>query len=375
MTAIAFLYIGGPHQVFHAAPAAAEIARTHPEVTVANLVAGERSAALVRQVYAAYGAPVPDIRLLATPWWGEAAAAVSGRASARKLPTLFGHRRSLARFDAIVTAECSSSILRRMGLRDKAMVLIPHGAGDRAISIEPRMALFDQVLVAGPKNAARLVAEGVVGPGRCAEVGYLKLDLMQRLRGQRAPLFANGRPTVLYNPHFMRELSSLPVARQVIEAFRRQQRFNLVFAPHIRSFENAAPGDRAAWEALAVEGQVIVDLGSDRLLDMSYAIGADIYLGDVSSQVYEFLAAPRPCVFIDAHGAAWRGDPNYAFWNLGDVCTPETVLDAVADAPARHRHYIDAQRAAVAASFGDSHGAALRAAERILQLTKAVKAS
>lgn len=375
MTSIAFLYIGGPHQVFHAAPAAAELARANPGVRVVNFAAGERSADLIRRVYAAYGAPAPDIRPFETPWWGELAASVSGRASARKLPALFSHRHTLAGFDAVVTAECSSSILRRLGLADTAMVLIPHGAGDRAVSVEPRMALFDQVLVAGPKNAERMVAEGVVAPEHCAEVGYLKLDLMQRLRGQRAPLFANDRPTVLYNPHFKRELSSLPVAREVIAAFAAQERFNLVFAPHIRAFEDASAAERASWEALAVDDRIIVDLGSDRLLDMSYAIGADIYLGDVSSQVYEFLAEPRPCVFIDAHGVDWANDPSYAFWNLGDVCPPGNVIAAVTDAPQRHAHYIERQKAAVGASFGDSHGAAARAAERILQLTKGADAS
>ena len=375
MISVAFLYLGGPHQVFHAAPAAAELARLGRGVQVVNYAAGDRSAALIKRVYAAYGAPAPDIRAFDPPWWGELAATVSGRASARKLPALFSHRRELAGFDALVTAECSSSILRRMGLANATMVLIPHGAGDRAISVEPRMALFDHVIVAGPKNAERMVGEGVVAPDRCSEVGYLKLDLMQRLRGQREPLFANDRPTVLYNPHFKRELSSLPVARAVIAAFAAQQRCNLVFAPHIRAFEDAGAAERASWAALAVDGKIIVDLGSDRLLDMSYAIGADIYLGDVSSQVYEFLAEPRPCVFIDTHGVAWQGDPSYAFWNLGDVCAPGEVLGTVTDASARHHRYIDSQRTAVAASFGDSQGAALRAAERILQLIKAAKAS
>lgn len=375
MTSVAFLYLGGPHQVFHAAPAAAELARLDPALRVVNYAAGDRPAGLIRRVYDAYGAPPPDIRPFDPPWWGELAAKVSGRASARKLPALFSHRRALAGFDALVTAECSSSILRHMGLADSLMVLIPHGAGDRAISVEPRMALFDHVLVAGPKNAERMVSEAVVPPERCSEVGYLKLDLMQRLRAQRAPLFANDRPTVLYNPHFKRELSSLPVARAVIAAFAAQQRFNLVFAPHIRAFEDADAAERASWTALAVENQISVDLGSDRLLDMSYAIGADIYLGDVSSQVYEFLSEPRPCVFVDSHNVAWRGDPSYAFWNLGDVCTPDAVLASVTDAPARHHHYIEAQRSAVGASFGDSRGAALRAAERILQLIRTTEAS
>ncbi|MFC3713406.1 hypothetical protein ACFOMD_12540 [Sphingoaurantiacus capsulatus] len=368
MKSVAFLYIGGPHHVFHAAPAAAALAKAARDVQVVNLVSGERSAALIERVYAAYDAPPPDIRPFDTPWWGGLAARISGRASARKLPALLRHRRELAGFDALVTAECSSSILRHFGLYDAKMVLIPHGAGDRAISIEKRMALFDKVIVAGPKNAERMVDCGVVRREDLAEVGYLKLDLMRQLRGQAPKLFDNDRPTIFYNPHFKRELSSLMQAEAIVAAFRAQDRFNLVLAPHIRAFEDATPAERMQWEALAEDGKVIVDLGSDRLLDMSYAIGADIYLGDVSSQVYEFLADPRPCVFVNAHGVRWEGDPNYAFWTLGDVCTPEMVLQAVTVAADRHASYLQQQRAAVAASFGESDGAADRAASQIRQL-------
>ena len=37
------------------------------------------------------------------------------------------------------------------------------------------------------------------------------------------------------------------------------------------------------------------DPGSPASTDMTYTRAADIYLGDVSSQVYEFIAEPRPC--------------------------------------------------------------------------------
>src|SRR3546814_11985302 len=66
---------------------------------------------------------------------------------------------------------------------------------------------------------------------------------------------------------------------------------------------------------------VMIDLASDRLFDMSYTSGADIYLGDVSSQVYGFLATPRPCLFLDTHGVDWEGDPDYLFWMPGDVAS------------------------------------------------------
>ena len=65
--------------------------------------------------------------------------------------------------------------------------------------------------------------------------------------------------------------------------------------------------------ARAVAGRVIVDLDSHRLNDMTYTNAADIYLGDVSSQVYEFSTQPRPCVFINAHGVAWQGMRKHTF--------------------------------------------------------------
>src|SRR3546814_20602400 len=79
----------------------------------------------------------------------------------------------------------------------------------------------------------------------------------------------------------------------------------LVVAPHVRLFAEASDAERAAVAKLAVPGKVMIDLASDRLFDMSYTSGADIYLGDVSSQVYEFLATPRPCLFLNAPQVDW----------------------------------------------------------------------
>ena len=69
---------------------------------------------------------------------------------------------------------------------------------------------------------------------------------------------------------------------------------------------------------------------------MDYTDLADIYLGDVSSQVYEFLVRPRPCVFVDAHGFDWLRDPNFAHWAAGPVVHDmdelgRSILAAAAD--------------------------------------------
>jgi CDP-glycerol glycerophosphotransferase (TagB/SpsB family) len=52
---------------------------------------------------------------------------------------------------------------------------------------------------------------------------------------------------------------------------------------------------------------------------MTYTNRADIYIGDVSSQVYEFLLRPRPCLFLNSHGVTSENDPNYLHWQAGPV--------------------------------------------------------
>src|SRR3546814_12838249 len=62
-----------------------------------------------------------------------------------------------------------------------------------------------------------------------------------------------------------------------------------------------------------------IDLGSVRSIDMSYTMAADIYLGDVSSQLSEFMLKPRPCLFLNPRGKNWNNDANYLSWTLGPV--------------------------------------------------------
>ena len=123
---------------------------------------------------------------------------------------------------------------------------------------------------------------------------------------------------------------------------------------------------REAWRARG-SANVIVDPGSDRSVDTSYTAAADIYVGDVSSQVYEFLIVPRPCVFLNAHGIDWRQDPSFAHWHLGDVVDdPAQLMDAIRAAPARHHLYREAQETLAAASLGDRRpGIAKRAADAV----------
>jgi CDP-glycerol glycerophosphotransferase (TagB/SpsB family) len=104
---------------------------------------------------------------------------------------------------------------------------------------------------------------------------------------------------------------------------------------------------------------------------MSYTSVADIYVGDVSSQVYEFLTVAKPCIFIDAHSATWENSPDYAMWQFGPVCSDMAqIMDALDHAKERHSDYVDAQRRMVADALGDSGDRAAEVAAQ--QLVEAV---
>ncbi len=361
-----FLFVGEPHQLFHALPLAAELSAIRPDVHLEVAVASEAHRPMVEQVLAAYPGFKPPVRRLVPPRAEHGLRRVGIRGQLR-IPTLLAALPYLRSFDAIVVPERTTTIIRHLLGRTK-LIFTPHGAGDRAIMLDPRDRHFDFVLVAGEKSERRLLDAGTIRPGAYAVNGYVKMDFMARLAAQRPRLFDNDGPTVLYAPHFRPSLSSWErLGRHVIAAFAGQDRYNLVVAPHVRLFHGASAKAKRAFEQLAVPGKIIVDLGSDRLVDMTYTSAADIYLGDVSSQVYEFLARPKPCVFLNAHRVAWRDDPDYRFWTLGDVVEDsDAVLPAIDAAPSRHGLYAGLQRCALAESVGgDPVGAARRGAEAI----------
>lgn len=362
---VLFLFIGEPHHLFHALPIAAEMAIMghDPEIAVsspAHLPVLDR----LTEIYPGFR---PRVRILGQS--GIAAMARALKLSRNpRIPTLAGALPYLRRFDAIVVPERTSTAIRHFLPRRTKLIFTPHGAGDRAIMLDRRDRHFDFVLVAGEKSERRLLEAATIRPGHYATNGYVKLDLMLRMQKQRQPLFGNDRPTVLYAPHFRSSLSSWDrFGLAVIKWFQQQDRYNLVVAPHVRLFADASQTAKDAVTALAVPGKILIDLDSERLFDMSYTSGADIYLGDVSSQVYEFLAFPRPCLFLNAHGVPWQDDPDYLFWTLGDVLDDLSALPLALDqAGERHRDYAAAQRARVAESVGgDPHGAAKRGAQAI----------
>jgi hypothetical protein len=348
---VCFFFNAQLHHVFHAMPLAVEMSHD-PRFAIDVVAMTEDHIALARDIARRHGAGPMNFVRVGGPLLS-AITRLTGGATPPKLPALAAARRLLAGYDAIVVPERTSLLLRFAGLHDSTFIHTCHGAGDRAVGYDRRIRQFDFVLLAGEKQRRRMLDKRLIREGHYAVVGYGKFDLTEHRQPDR--LFAQERPTVLYNPHFSKRLSSwLGMGLDVIRQFAADDRFNLIVAPHIRLYDNRRR--RAAMERELAEfaglGHIHIDLGSPASVDMRYPKAASIYLGDVSSQVYEFVVRPRPCLFLDSHDADWRGDPNYRHWNYGPVHrSSEGIVDKVADAMTTHGSYLPAQRKGITETF------------------------
>jgi CDP-Glycerol:Poly(glycerophosphate) glycerophosphotransferase len=337
------------HQIAHSLPVAIALAAASPDLQISiattnSLIDAEVTRLMGVNVY-------PNLKRVQLEI-GSLSSRLMKKVLGRLLPAdkLLIYRENLDYFsslNALVVTERTSLILKnRYGLKNLKMILIDHGAGDRAIGFGASTADFDNILAAGPKIKDRLIAEAGVAPSKITITGYPKFDAVAQGSG-KLPFHSNGHPTVLYNPHLSPHLSSwFKHGRDVLDWFVAHPEYNLIFAPHIMLFQRKAvftvdkfrmalPGvlDKKYMNA----PNIYIDLGSSASTDMTYTNAADIYLGDVSSQIYEFLRIRRPAIFINSHGHDYADDPNYAHWGAGDVIESAGELGAaLANAEAKH---------------------------------------
>lgn len=283
----------------------------------------------------------------------------------------------MRRCDCIVALERTSALLARLPGRCPPLVQIPHGVGGARKAggdgVDRRLAAFDLALVPGEADRRSILELGLLPAERVGVVGQVKLAGLRRM-GKLQPrrLFGNDRPTILYNPHFHPRRGSWErFGRALIRMVEEDGSFNLVVAPHKRLFAGTRRSAGAALEALSHPDRLLVDTSSEKLSDMTYTMGADIYLGDFSSQLYEWLILPRPCVFIDQLGDGGADDTKLPeIWSLGETVTDLSgLMPALHRAAAAHATYRSRQIEVMQQAVGDIHAdAAECAADRILAL-------
>lgn len=332
------------HQVAHSLPIALALARSGADIEIIVATTNKRlTAEVVRMADGAIGKTIRLVELsLKRPSTIRIAGALESLLPATKILVYRDNLDFFRSLDALVVAEKTSLILKsRYKLDDLKIIHTRHGAGDRAIGFDKASARFDHVLVSGEKIRQRLITETGVADERISVVGYPKFEAAET-RPSVHPLCDDGRPVVLYNPHVSPHLSSwYRWGRRVLDWFVEHDEYHLIFAPHVMLFERPfvltidqlrldRPGHID--ERYLRAPHIHIDLGSRASTTMRYTNRADIYIGDVSSQVYEFMVRPRPCLFLNPHAIDYRHDPNFAHWKAGPVVSDMDDFGAALEA-------------------------------------------
>jgi hypothetical protein len=354
----------GVHQVRHSAVVIPQMLARHADVQITVLATSE---ALIEAVIDVCGPDLigrVEIIKLERPRWRRPIAGVLDKVSPfSRLDNLFSNRILFAKLDALIVTEGTSLFLKKLrGLEHLKIIRIDHGAGDRSIGFTRTFSGNDLVLIAGEKQRERFRRLGYLRDDQMAVVGYTKFDAVGAENKARKKLFPDDKPVVLYNPHPEPRLSSwYGMGIDVLDFFRESKDYNLIFAPHVMLFRRRLHVSLESWVARFRRDlprrfrecpHILIDTGSSASVDMTYTLAADVYLGDVSSQVYEFLIKRRPCIFLNAHDARWQGDANYAFWNFGPVVdTIDHLATALKEVAMSHAIYRPVQDEAFQETF------------------------
>lgn len=283
---IGFIFIDGIHHIYHFITVAVALAKKN-EVSILTFPA--KHLILRAELDRLEGKNV-KIEKLSTEFFTHVTEKISKKKIPRASVWMKKNRNYIAKnFDAVVF----SDFIHHKFIENPDVKKIPpsfklaHGIPGRAYAYKEDIKDFDFQFLLGSFHKKQLEKRKLLRDEHKI-IGYPKLDAINLQ--QKRNFFSNQKPTVVYSPHFIDEFSSWHnVGKEVLEYFYQQKDYNLIFAPHVQLFNkrkgiSPAEVDKKFYEC----PHIYIDLGSQNSVDMTYTKSSDIYLGDVSSQVYEF---------------------------------------------------------------------------------------
>ena len=221
----------------------------------------------------------------------------------------------------VTTSHGTKRMFSKFGITSPKFIYQYHGSGGRKYSFDPELSAYDLILLAGNYTKKRLLEQKIISDDKIKIVGYPKFDYPINNSAIKNNLFKKKLPIVLYSPHWEPDLTSYKMfSSKILEYFSQHKEFNFIFSPHllVSHWKNRF-GYNIDFKEFLSEN-IVIDFGSKYSTNGTYLSISDIYIGDVSSMVYEFIALkPRPCIFFNAHNIDWRNNPDYHFWRFGTV--------------------------------------------------------
>jgi len=312
---IAFIHLDDLHHINHFITIAIELSKKH---NVSILTFPSKHEYLINKLEE-LGGNLVKVEHLKTLRFRAFTDKIKKRKFPRKGFWMKKNKDYLLTFDVIfLTDYIQEYLLRFRKEREKpVLVRIYHGFTGRSYSYKKELLDFDIQLLPGNYAYKEFEKRGLLKHTKV--IGYPKLKAITSTNNSK--IFIKDKTTILYNPHFSPPFSSWDkFGLNVLDYFYKSNQYNLIFAPHINLF--AEKGGELA-EKIPKKyfdsENIHIDLGSTKSVEMFYPNQADIYLGDVSSQVYEFLINPRPCIFINRQNIDYQEDEDFRFWRCGEV--------------------------------------------------------
>jgi len=318
---IVFLYLNGLHHLYHSAMTAVEFAKLNNcQKVICVTCCKEYSDILLRLFktnsvanYQIVEIPLPfsfkylNIKKKAYP---------SPFSTMPKVKGLLRNAKAI-----ITTSHATVKMCQKYKIQGPRIIYQYHGCGDGAYGFSKTMGTFDLLLLPGEYHQQRLIAENVTTTVKTRIVGWPKLDQKIDIKDLKRELFNNDKPTILYSPHWNPKISSYQKwGESVLEYFNNQSEYNLIFSPHIQVKHWSRKYHYRTDFNNFNNKQILIDFGSRLSVDSSYLRIADLFMSDVSSLIYEWIAIkPRPCVFLNAQGIEWQSNVNYRHWDYGPV--------------------------------------------------------
>src|SRR5205085_2145022 len=104
----------------------------------------------------------------------------------RRIATLIINRAYFNGFDALVSPERTSLLLKRLRIARPKFIWTKHGAGDRGSGFDPDVASCDFVLLPGAKTERRMLDLGLIQRGRYVSGVYAKFDYVLQTLPRRS---------------------------------------------------------------------------------------------------------------------------------------------------------------------------------------------